>query len=404
MLDQSFATVPIQHGGNQSAIRARLRLGNRPLLDFSAPLNGLGPPNGAIAAVRRSTESIGRYPEPGAPKLVERLAHWHKVHADHILVGAGTTELISMVNQCLREDLLKQARDLGDPEMPVSHLVEPTYGEYKRSAAQNNLRTKDWDATTLGWDQDFEFPGARGVVWTCHPNNPTGRAWERDRLLRLIDRKPAGVTVVDEAYLSFLPDEKARTVVPAVVGRENLIVMRSMTKIYAIPGLRIGYLVASPSMISRLKRCLQPWTVSTAAEAAAIASLDDDEYLQRTIDLIAAESARLTDRLWEIPGLRPAWPDRDRPASAPPMANFVLASLVDTPWTSCQLQDTLARRGLLVRECSNYSGLEPGGVVTGPDGLAFESQGHVRFCVRTPGDNELLLNTLADVLSTVPVE
>ena len=83
------ATLPIQHGGNQSAIRARLRLGNRPLLDFSAPLNGLGPPAGAVTAVRRSTDSIGRYPEPGSPRLVERLAEFHGVPADRILVGAG---------------------------------------------------------------------------------------------------------------------------------------------------------------------------------------------------------------------------------------------------------------------------------------------------------------------------
>ncbi|MFO0950991.1 MAG: histidinol-phosphate transaminase [Isosphaeraceae bacterium] len=398
MLDQSFATLPIHHGGNQSAIRARLRLGNRPLVDFSAPLNGLGPPNAALAATRRHVESIARYPEPGAPRLVERLSTMYKVPADHILVGAGTTELISLITQCLRDELQGLARELGGPETPVSHLVEPTYGEYKRSAAQNGLVTKIWPEATLGWDQNFQFAGAPGLIWTCHPNNPTGRAWERENLLRLIDRQPGGYTVVDEAYLSFLPDEAARTVLPDVVGRERLIVLRSMTKIYAIPGQRVGYLVASPSFIDRVSRFLPPWTVTTAAEAAAVAAVDDEEYLQRTIDLIATESARLTARLWEIPGLRPAWPGPDRPKSAPPMANFVLVSLVDTPWTSTELQDALARKGFLVRECSNYSGLQPGGVVTGPDGLEIQTNGHVRICVRTPGDNDLLLKTLSELM------
>lgn len=395
------ATLPIQHGGNQSAIRARLRLGTRPLLDFSAPLNGLGPPQGAVAAVRRTTDSIGRYPEAGAPRLVERLAEYHGVPADRILVGAGTTELISLVSNALRDELLHEAREAGDFDRPVSHLVEPTYGEYKRACAQNGLRTKVWDSETLGWNQDFSFRGARGIVWTCNPNNPTGRVWDRDRLLDLIDRSPEGYTVVDEAYISFLPDEAARTVVPAVVDREQLIVMRSMTKIYAIPGLRIGYLIAAPAIVARLRRCLQPWTVTTAAEYAALASIDDDEYLQRTIELIATESERLTDRIWDVPGLRPAWPGPDRPSSAPPMANFVLVSLVDTPWTSIQLQDVLARRGLLVRECSNYSGLEVGSVVTGP-GLAFETRGHVRFCVRTPGENDMLMAALNDLMRTEP--
>ena len=400
MLDQ-HATLPIQHGGNQSAIRARLRLGNRPLLDFSAPLNGLGPPAGAVAAVRRTIDSIGRYPEPGSPRLVERLADFHGVPADQILVGAGTTELISLVGQVFREPLTQIARDLGDPNVPLSHLVEPTYGEYRRTAAQSGLRNKVWDADTVGWDQDFFPQGAHGIVWTGHPNNPNGRAWDRDRLLDLIDRDPAGLTVVDEAYLPFLPDEAERTVVPSVVGRDDLIVMRSMTKIYASPGLRIGYVVASPEVITRLKRGQQPWTVTTAAEAAAIASIDDDEYLQRTVELIATESVRVTGRLWDVPGLRPAWPGRERPASAPPMANFVLASLVDTPWTSTHLQDALARRGLLVRECSNYHGLEPGSVVTGP-GLSIETRGHLRFSLRTPGENDLLLNTLTELLESDP--
>src|SRR4051812_30130343 len=211
------AIAPIQHGGNQSAIRARLRLGNRPLLDFSAPLNGLGPPAAAATAVRRVADSIGRYPEPGTPRLVERLAEFHNVPADRIVVGAGTSELISLVGQAIRDGLLQAARDAGDPDRPVSHLVEPTYGEYRRTSAQNGLRTKVWDGHTLGWDQDFMPHDAHGVVWTCHPNNPTGRAWDRGRLLDLIDREPAGITVVDEAYLPFLPDEAERTVVSAVV-------------------------------------------------------------------------------------------------------------------------------------------------------------------------------------------
>src|SRR5258707_2737797 len=96
------ATLPIQHGGNQTAIRARLRLGNRPLVDFSAPLNGLGPPAGAVSAVRRATESIGRYPEPGAPRLVERLASLHCVPAHRILRGGGTNDLISLLRQSPR--------------------------------------------------------------------------------------------------------------------------------------------------------------------------------------------------------------------------------------------------------------------------------------------------------------
>jgi len=174
-----------------------------------------------------------------------------------------------------------------------------------------------------------------------------------------------------------------------------------MTKIYAFPGLRIGYAIAAPDMVGRLRRCQQPWTIATAAELAALVALDDDEYLARTIELIATESARLTDRLWDTPGIRPVWPGRYRPETAPPPPNFVLVSLVDTPWTSVQAQDALARRGIFVRECSNYSGLEVGGVLTG-HGQTVETRGHLRFCVRNPDENDLLLDTLRSILTSRP--
>ena len=393
------ATEPIRHGGNQAAIRQRLRLGDQPLLDFSAPLNALGPPPGGVAAVGAVMGSIDRYPEPDSPRLVHRLAEFHGVPADRIIVGAGTTELISLIGQVLHDSMTRRSLELGDPERPLAHLTEPSYGEYRRTSAQYGLRTKVWGDQILGWEQDDLPEEAVGLFWTGHPNNPTGRAWDRERLLALIDRSPDLITVVDEAYLPFLPDEAERTLVPEVVDRENLVVLRSMTKIYAMPGLRIGYAVASAEMIRRLRRAQQPWTVTTAAEVAALASLDDADYLFRTVDLIATEAVRLTDRLWDVPGIRPAWPSRDRPEDAPSMPNFVLVSLVDTPWTSTEVQDALAHRGLLVRECSNYRGLEIGSVVTGPD-LEFEARGHLRFCVRTPEENDRLLESLNEVMTS----
>jgi threonine-phosphate decarboxylase len=174
------AKNPIQHGGNQANIRARLKLGNRPLLDFSAPLNALGPPPVAVAAVRAATESIDRYPEPNAARLVARLAEFHRVPADRIIVGAGTTELINLIGQLLREERSQRPRGLMERRRKLhAHLVEPSYGEYRRTSAQNGLRTKIWDEHVLGWSQET-FPERKsGIFWTGHPNNPTGRAWDR---------------------------------------------------------------------------------------------------------------------------------------------------------------------------------------------------------------------------------
>src|SRR6185312_6036084 len=198
---------PIPHGGDGASVRRRLGLGSAPLLDFSTSLNPLGPPAGALYAARRALDAAHEYPERGAPRLTERLAEHHGVPVDRVIVGAGTTELIGLIAQSLREVLALHALQRGDPMMPVSHLVEPSYGEYRRVSVLNELRTEAWGGHVLGWAQEG-FPGtAAGVFWTGHPNNPTGRAWDRAALLQAVDASLGLLTVVDEAFLPFLTDE-----------------------------------------------------------------------------------------------------------------------------------------------------------------------------------------------------
>lgn len=397
-----MTSSPIQHGGNQYGIRRRLGLGDRPLLDFSVSLNPLGPPPSAVAAARKAIDRSGEYPEPGCPRLTAKLAERHNVPEDRVIVGAGTSEIIALIAQSLREVLALHAQEVGDETMPLAHLVEPTYGEYRRASVLNNLRTQIHKRVNLGWDVDYLPKAANGIYWTGNPVSPLGRAWERDILLRKVDEAQGLLVVVDEAYLPFYADEAARTVTTAAASRTNLLALRSVTKIYAMPGIRVGYAVTSADMVSRLRQYQNPWSVDSPSEAALIAALDEDEYLERSVELIEAESAWLTDRLWDLPGVRPAWPGRVRPEGSPPRPNWVLVSLVDTPWTSVQVHEELARRGILVRECSNFSGLEPGSVLTGPDGLEVPTRGHMRFAVRTKPENDKLVTILSDILAGRP--
>lgn len=397
-----MTSSPIQHGGNQYGIRRRLGLGDRPLLDFSVSLNPLGPPPSVLAAARKAIDRSGEYPEPGCPRLTAKIAARHNVPEDRVIVGAGTSEIISLIAQSLREVLALHAREVGDGDMPLAHLIEPTYGEYRRASVLNELRTLVYRKPTMGWDLDFLPQAANGIYWTGNPISPVGRAWERATLLKKVDAAQGLLVVVDEAYLPFYADEAARTVTTAAASRTNLLALRSVTKIYAMPGIRVGYAVTSADMVSRLRQYQNPWSVDSPSEAALLAALDDDEYLERSIELIEAESAWLTDRLWDLQGVRPVWPGRERPEGTPPRPNWVLVSLVDTPWTSVQVHEELARRGILVRECSNFSGLEPGAVVTGPDGLEVPTRGHLRFAVRTKAENDKLVTILSDVLAGKP--
>ena len=393
--------LPTHHGGNPSDLRRRLGVGEGALLDFSASLNPLGPPPSAIEAARRAIDDAGRHPEPNSPRLVERLAEHHGVSPDRVIVGAGATELIGLIGQSLRDVLAYHAQALGDPTKPLSHLVDPSSGEYRRCSQHNELRAKVWGEHILGWEQDVLPREANGIFWTGHPEVPTARAWDAPTLARFVDETLGLLTVVNESFLPFLPDEASRTLIPAATTRENLLVLRSFSSFYALPGLRVGYAIAPPDMVTRLRQYQDPWSVTSAAEAAALACLDDPVYRQRSVEFVESEARRLVDRLWEIPGLRPAWPDRDRPASAPGLANFVLVSLTQTDWDSIRLQEALLRRGIFVRECSDFPGLEVGALLTGPDQLV-ATRGHLRVSVRVSTDNDRLLAELAELLGSPP--
>ena len=404
MLDHR-ATLPIQHGGNQSAIRTRLKLGNQPLLDFSAPLNALGPPRGAVAAVRAATESIDRYPEPGSPRLVERLAEYHGVpgRPDHHRRRHHRADQPDRPGAPRRPDPPRpragRPRD-GPSPTSSSRPTANTAGPRPRTACAPRSGTT---TSSAGTRTSFPERTPTGIFWTGHPNNPTGRAWDRDRLLALIDRVPGA----HGRRRRGLPRRSCptRTSGPSSaprVDRDNVIVLRSMTKIYAFPGLRIGYAVAAPDMVDPappLPAALDRHHRRRGRRAGRprrrrVPRADDRADRDRV-------GPRSPTGSGTSPASGPSGPAATGPTRPPPPPNFVLVSLVDTPWTSIQVQDALARRGLFVRECSNYSGLEVGAVVTGP-GQAIETRGHLRFCVRTPAENDLLVETLRSILASRP--
>ncbi len=389
----------IRHGGDVNLARRIFDLGDRPIVDFSASLNPFAPLPRVLEAARNAIDSIARYPEPGAPRLTERIAEIHGVPVDRVIVGAGATEIIGLIGQSLREVLALHAAEIGDPHMPLSHIVEPTYGEYRRISRLNNLRVETWRDRSSGWAQEFLPRSAAGVFWTGHPNNPTGRVWNRRDLLGLIDDTEALLTVVDEAFLPFLTDESERTLTTEVASRNNLLVLRSLTKIHAIPGLRVGYAIASADMIERLRDFQDPWTVSSAAEAAALAAIDVTGEAERRelIEKTAIESAWMLDWLWELQGIRPAWPDRDRPAGVAAPPNYHLVNIVRRGLNSFELHKALAKRGFLTRECSNFPGLEPCVLEDSPPADE-PTGGSLRIAVRTRPENEAFLAALASIL------
>lgn len=395
---------PVPAGTDPDSVRRRYGLPlDSPLLDFASRSNPLRPPSGVEAALAGVLDTVGRPPEPGAPRLTRRLAEYHGIDPRRVIVGAGATELVGLIGQSLRDVLAFHAQALGDLSLPVAHLVDPSSPSFRRVATRNELRAKVWGEHVLGWAQDVLPRAAAGIFWTGHPNNPTGRAWDRPTLESFALESLGLLTVVDESCLPFFPDEAERTMIPVAARRDNVLVLRSFSHFYALPGLRVGYAIAPPDMVTRLRQFQDPHTVSPLAEAAALAALDDRDYHRASVDLASREAARLLDRLWEVPELHPAWPARARPDSAPPVPPYLMVSLVQTDWTSTKLHEALVRRGFLVRDCVDFPGLEVGAILTGPDQLIVTG-GQLRITSRLPDENDRLVAALTGLLRGDPAE
>lgn len=200
----------------------------------------------------------------------------------------------------------------------------------------------------------------------CNPHNPTGRLLTPPELLAISDATPATV-LVDEAFIDLTDAGEAGSVISHVQRRPNLVVIRSLTKFYAMPGLRVGYAIARPDLVSRLDAVRDPWSVSTAAQAAALAALSDRDYAQRTRDWLCTERPFLAGALGRLPGYAVA---------TPPSANFIL---VRAPEPAHAIQEQLGPQGILIRDCRSFQGL---------------TEYHMRIAVRTRADNLRLLKAL----------
>jgi threonine-phosphate decarboxylase len=347
------SVVLFRHGGTPA--------GGGPVLDFSASINPLGPPASVLRALRQALPSVARYPDPSCADLAARLAALHGVAPDQVVVGNGSSELIQALPRAVRPRRVA--------------IAEPTYTEYLRASLLVGAEVEHW----LADGEDFALapfdPGGTDLVWLCNPNNPTGQLWPRPLLLAWLKAFPRTCFVVDEAFLPFLPDEAAHSLVPDVERLPNLVVLRSLTKLYALPGLRLGYAVTDPDLAERLRGQLPPWSVNVLAQAAGRAALADAAFLARTRAWAETEMVFLHRQLTGLRHLRPI----------PSRSVFQLLRLHGV--TSARLTAALREHGLLVRDASNFVGLD---------------RHHVRVSLRAPEDNRRLVGELVRWETEVP--
>ena len=350
------------HGGNLRELARACGKAEGEVVDFSANLNPLGPPEWLRAEIAAHVSALVHYPDPDCAELVAAAAQRYGVNADEVIAANGSAEILAVLPR-----VLGKARAV----IPV-----PAYIDYARSAALGGMRV---ECHALREEDDFQlhFEALEAVlrgdeaVFLGRPNNPTGHVCDGAALREVAARHPQTVFVVDEAFGDFVDGFDSLT-------RErpaNVAVLLSLTKAFAIPGLRLGCAVADAALARRVRELLPPWSVNTLAQAVGVAALRDADYLAQTRAFVREEREALTAELSRVPGLR----------VFPGEANFLL---VRTAGDAPTLAARLLQEGIAIRVCTNFEGL---------DAHFF------RLAVRTREENARLCGALMRLCGAPPV-
>lgn len=333
--------------------------GEEVMLDFSANTNPFGTPQGVIRAVRDALDEMHRYPDPYCRKLTRAVSDFESVPGEYILCGNGAAELIYAYCEAVR------------PKLAVE--LAPTFSEYAAGLNRVGCKTERY---LLRKEQEFALDGGfltylaetmPEAVFLCNPNNPTGRTIEPALMKQILEFCGArGIRLfVDECFLDLA--DSGESLKGTLRNNPQLFLLKAFTKSYGMAGIRLGYcLTSDTALLARMAQAVQPWNVSSLAQAAGVAALEERGFLRKTRELVAAERPWLKARLEEL-GFR----------VCPSSANYLLFK------GPAQLHLKLKEKKIAIRNCDNYYGLGPG---------------WYRIAVRLHEENACLIRAIKEVL------
>ncbi len=410
-----------RHGGN---LNWAARIAGCPvsaLTDFSASINPLGTPPSAIAAIVNHATQLTAYPDPEYTELRSHLASYHQIDPEFVLPGNGSAELLTWAGRELAQH-------------NFTYLITPAFSDYARALnafdakilscpliglAQSDISSppsppnlggtriesppnlgsqsvlkdtaphiaevpsvvlKD-TASHIGTGVDLggegqgvslpipRSPQPQSGLLLNNPHNPTGKLWTKEEILPYLEQ--FSLVVIDEAFMDFLTPSQEQSLIPWVADYPNLVILRSLTKFYCLPGLRIGYAIAHPARLQKWKKWRDPWSVNTLAEVATIAAIQDKQFQQQTWDWLEDARSQLFKQLEAIPGIQPL-------ASA---ANYLL---VKTEMSATELQQKLLTNyQIVIRDCMSFPEL---------------GDRYFRIAVRLPAENDRLVKSIAAIV------
>ena len=343
------------HGGLNISELGTLGLRPDDVLDFSASINPLGPPPSAVKAAREAT--LSAYPDTECLRLREAIGNRLGVDPSRILVGNGSTELIHLLARSFLS------------EQSVAVIFAPTFGEYEAACRLQGVTPIALSPSDgFHWDVqaaiDLIAETRPSVVFLCNPNNPTGVYLGEGEVTRIAHAlRGVGLLVLDEAYVPFVEDRWDSLRLP------NVVLLRSMTKDYALTGLRLGYMLASEDVIERVRRFQYSWSVNAPAQAAGIAALSDPKHVERGREEVRSGRDYLQNAARSL-GIE----------YVPTTVNFMMLRVGDAAGLRLRL---LTECGICVRDCTSFGLSE-----------------YIRVGIRDMDDNRRLVEALKQVLQS----
>ncbi len=344
--------MSVKHGGD-------IYQYNKEVIDFSSNINPLGPPKALKELFTSDLEHITRYPDRSYKKLRQAIAGFHEVSPEQIMVGNGAAEIIYILGQLFSD---KKAV-----------VPEPTFSEYSHVLEINGgtpitVHRKPSQGFPLPQEKLAANLSRASGVFLCRPNNPAGKMSKLEELTQIL---PADKLIIsDESFLDFVPEGEDKSLLSRFSQWQNLIVLRSATKFFALPGLRLGYAVASRSIIEKLEAHQPPWSVNSLACRAGRIMYEQENFRSRTLNWVQKERNFLQSKLDKLEAF----------TLFPGEANFFLLKIDNQAFTSAELKQEIIKHDILIRDAASFTGLD---------------SYYFRVAVKTREKNEKLLSALA---------
>ena len=268
-----------------------------------------------------------------------------------------------------------------------SLILEPTFSEYELAsraagAEVHNIllaESEDFELTEIVLAELINRLADIDILFLCNPNNPTGKIIAREKLNQILRQASQTDTfvVIDEAFIDFLDNHQDITLIRTINSLENILILRSLTKIYGIPGLRLGYALTNKEVVKNIENSRDPWSVNYFAQLACQQIFSEtknaESYLKRTLKTLNQEKEFLYNSLNKLEGIKVYYPN----------ANYIFIKIKDAGLTSMEITDILAKDGMMIRDCNNYTGL---------------NYNYIRIAVKSRKANKILLEKLATIL------